>query len=112
MLWGSIREWACIFCKWYCTTHSHRAFCQDDIYSAIPKRTETQNFKAWGHVSEGTLREDPGMSKELSGQHGQLCERDMKGGSQKGGSQDVLGIPDPPKTERTSLDYLRSLGQL
>ena len=53
-----------------------------------------------------------GMSKDSSGQHGQLCERDMKGGLQKGGSRDVLGILDPPKTERSSLDYLRSLGQL
>ena len=52
------------------------------------------------------------MSKDSSGQHGQLCERYMKGGSQKRGSQDILGILDPPKTERTSLYYLRSLGQL
>ena len=51
-----------------------------------------------------------GMSKDSSGQHGQLCERDMKGGLQKGGSRDVLGILDPPKTER--LDCLRSLGHL
>ena len=36
---------------------------------------------------------------------GQLVERDMKGGS-----RDVLGILDPPKTER--LDCLRSLGHL
>ena len=38
---------------------------------------------------------------------GQFVERDMKGGS-----WDVLGILDPPKTERTRLDCLRSLGQL
>ena len=57
----------------------------------------------------GTRREDPGMSKGFSGQHGQLVEtqRDMKGGS-----WDVLGILDPPKTERTRLDCLRNLGQL
>ena len=35
-----------------------------------------------------------GMSKGSSGQHRQLCERDMKGGS-----RDVLGILDPPKTK-------------
>ena len=47
-------------------------------------------------MCEGTPREDPRMSKISSGQHGGLCERDMKGGS-----QDVLGILDPPKTEKT-----------
>ena len=47
------------------------------------------------------------MSKGFSRQHGQLVERDMKGGS-----WDVLGVLDPPKTERTRLDCLRSLGQL
>ena len=58
-------------------------------------------------VSNRTPREDPGMSKGSSGsmgtcgmskgssgQHRQLCERDMKGGS-----RDVLGILDPPKTK-------------
>ena len=47
------------------------------------------------------------MSKGFSEQHGLLVERDMKGES-----QDVLGILDPPETERTRLDCLRSLGQL
>ena len=47
------------------------------------------------------------MSKGFSRQHGQLVERDMKGGC-----WDVLGVLDPPKTERTRLDCLRSLGQL
>ena len=47
------------------------------------------------------------MSKGSSGQHGQLVERDIKGGS-----RDVLGILDHPKTEKTRLDCLRSLGQL
>ena len=60
-----------------------------------------------GSCVRGTPREDPGMSKGFSEQHGQLVERDMKGGS-----LDVLGILDPPKTERTRLDCLRSLGQL
>ena len=60
-----------------------------------------------GSFVRGTPREDPSMFKGYSGQHGHLCERDMKGGF-----RDVLGILDPPKTERTNLDYLRSLGQL
>ena len=44
------------------------------------------------------------MSKGFSGHLGQLVERDMKGGS-----WDVLGILDPPKTERTRLDCLGQL---
>ena len=38
-------------------------------------------------MSEGTPKEDPRMSKGSSGQHGGLCVRDTKGGS-----QDVQGI--------------------
>ena len=78
----------------------------------------------------------PGCPRDPPDSMGQLCERDMKGESQDipgyprnpgmskgssrhlgerdmmGGSPDVLGILDPPKTERTKLDCLRSLGKL
>ena len=65
------------------------------------------------------------MSKGSSGQHGQLCERDSMGSCVRGTPREdprmskgfskqhgQLGILDPPKTERTRLDCLRSLGQL
>ena len=34
---------------------------------------------AWGPVSEGMAREDPGMSKGSSGQHGALCLKGRQG---------------------------------
>ena len=52
-------------------------------------------------VSEGTPREDPGMSKGSSRQHGQLVERDMKGGS-----WDVLGISGCPRDSPDSMGSL------
>ena len=39
---------------------------------------------AWRSVSEETSREDPGISKGPSGQHGGLCLRDTVGGSRDG----------------------------
>ena len=52
-----------------------------------------------GFVSEGTPREDPGMSKGSSGQHGGLCVRDTKGGSQD--VQGILRTGWGPASERT-----------
>ena len=67
-------------------------------------------WTAWGPVSEGTAREDPGTSTGSYGQNGALCERGRQGrilgcprdppdsmgpcvwGDTKGGSRDVHGI--------------------
>ena len=51
---------------------------------------------AWGPLYEGTSREDPGMSKGSSGQHGGLCLRGHQG--------KIPGCPrDPPDSMGASV---------